>query len=222
MPHNRRIKRYNPNSKKYRFRLIAALLIILILYFTIDANFRPYIKNLATATAENLAIQSIDRAVADVLTNEKIVYSDLAIVEKNTNGVITSIKIDTVKTNLLKSKIVIEIQKRIASIKGHNVSIPFGSLFGKEYLAGRGPYINIKISMTGIANSKISNKFESAGINQTLHRIMLDISAKIYIVLPNNTSYTTVNTNICIAETVIVGSVPNTIMPFNPYVVEQK
>jgi sporulation protein YunB len=222
MPHYRRIKKYKPNTKKNKFRLISALLIVLTLYFLIDANLRPYIKSMATATAENLAVQSIDQAVADVLTTEKIEYSDLAIVEKNTNGIITAIKIDTVKANILKSKIGIEIQNRIAQIRGHKVSVPFGSLFGKEYLAGRGPYICIEISMSGIANSKIVNKFESAGINQTLHRIMLDITAKIYVVLPNNTSFTTVKTNICIAETVIVGSVPNTIIPLNPYTVEQK
>ncbi len=222
MPQKTRVKRYNPNVKRYKFGIISALLIALTIYLLIDINLRPYIKNMAETTAENLAIQAINQAVADVLTKEDITYDELSIVETNSSGSITSIKIDTIKTNILKSKINTEIQKRISAYDKHSVSVPFGSLFGRDYLAGRGPYICIELSMSGVANSKISNSFESAGINQTLHKIMLDITAKIYVVLPNNTAYTTVTTNVCIAETIIVGAVPNTFVDINPDSIDQK
>ncbi len=222
MPLNKKVGRYNPNVSRIRFKLISFIIFSTIIALLIDASVRPYIRSMAATSAENISMQAISEAVEEILSAENIDYDDLAIVETNNNGDISSIKINTIKANILKSKINKRIQEKVSVIEGYNMRIPIGSVFGNEYLAGWGPHVGIKLTMRGAATSKINNAFESAGINQTLHRIMLDVTTKIYIVLPRNTSTTSLTTNVCIAETIIVGAVPDMMVQINPNVVEQK
>ena len=96
-----------------------------------------------------------------------------------------------------------------------DLSIPLGTLTGSNLLAGRGPHIRVRTQSVGTATARFDNQFSSSGINQTRHRIILDVDVHVSILLPGLTTYTKVSNEISVAETVIVGGVPETYTYFS-------
>jgi len=199
---------YSPAQKKNLFKLFVFLFLAAIAALMTDAKIRPQIRTLAASRAVVLAETAINRTVRDVLSAGGVNYGELVTVDKNSGGNVTSVKTDALKMNLLKAELCDGIEKRLAEFTRYEIEIPFGMVTGADSLAGRGPDIHVKVSLTGHASCNISNEFLSAGINQTLHRIMLDVSTGVYVQLPDYSSFTEVKTQFCLAETVIVGTVP--------------
>lgn len=205
----RRKRYYSPRRKKLFFRLFAVSVTLLTIFLFADAKVRPQVNEFAASRAVALAEQSIDSSVTDLLSSQGSLYDKLVTVEKNREGQVTSIKTDALKINLFKASLGKTIESRISEFHRYTVSVPVGSLTGVYLLFGRGPNINVKITLTGFAVCDISNQFLSAGINQTLHRMMLNVSASVCVVLPESSMTRNINTQFCIAETVIVGYVPD-------------
>ena len=90
------------------------------------------------------------------------------------------------------------------------LSIPVGTLTGSALLAGRGPRISVRMESVGSSSARFENRFTSAGINQTNHRIVLEVNVSVSILLPGFTTATQVANEVTVAETVIVGAVPDT------------
>lgn len=86
----------------------------------------------------------------------------------------------------------------------------FGSFTGVRILSGVGPDIRLKFINTGNIETKVRSEFESAGINQTIHRIYLDVSCNVSLLTPYNVVEEKVTNEIVLAENVIVGLVPTT------------
>ena len=114
-----------------------------------------------------------------------------------------------VTANKLKSFLALSILTRITNVDGTELGIPVGNLTGISILAGRGPEIRVKVIPIGSVQTELSSQFVSAGINQTQHRIIMEVTSNVDIILPSETVSTTVSVNVVIAETVIVGSVPD-------------
>ncbi len=205
----RRRRYYTSRQKKNIFRSVVALTLAVIFFLAADTKLRPQINALAVSRAAALAESAINSSVSSVLTSSGSLYSELITVEHNSDGQVTSIKTDILKVNLLKSSLIAAIEKSISEFYRYEISIPLGSLTGLYFLAGRGPNIKVKITLTGYAGCNITNAFLSAGINQTLHRMMLNVNATVCIVLPDMSTSKDISTEFCIAETVIVGYVPD-------------
>lgn len=205
----RRRRHYTPRQKRLMFRAFTASVLSLIILLFADAKLRPQINSLAASRAVALAEYAIDSSVTDLLSSHGKLYDELVTVEKNNEGQVTSIKTDALKINLLKANLGRTIESRISEFRRYNIEIPSGSLTGIYMLAGRGPSINVKITLTGYAVCDLSNEFLSAGINQTLHRMMLNINGSVCVVLPDYSTTRSISTQFCIAETVIVGYVPD-------------
>lgn len=120
------------------------------------------------------------------------------------------LKINTVKINLLASDIAYNIQQELYKGKNTNISIPIGSITGSRYLVGFGPKIRIKIIPTGSVTTDFKSEFKSAGINQTIHRIYLDVACKVTIVTPYDSVEAEIVNQVLMTESVIVGQIPNT------------
>ena len=191
------------------FKIISVLIVFSIIVLLINAKISPVLVRCVKIEAENAASNAIDQSVTQFLKSKGITYSSVVKIEKNKNGVVTAITTDISKLNLLKSEVCNKISDIIEAQKNLEVRVPFGVIFGSEAFSGIGPVIKYHLYMVAVANCEIKNAFLSAGINQTLHRLILDIETKIYIVFPDRESVVTVNTNMCIAETVIVGLAPN-------------
>lgn len=191
------------------FRLIALLLVVVTCLLLLDAKLRPNIRAAALLQSRSLAVTTVNEAAVQLLAKDAINYQSLVTVNTNAQGDVTSITSDILKMNLLKSELAIAIDAAISAVQNRRIPLPLSNILGLDLLAGRGPSVKLSLSMTGESATDFTHEFDSAGVNQTRHRVMLHISSRIYVMLPGNTSFETVETSFCVAETVIVGAVPN-------------
>ena len=110
----------------------------------------------------------------------------------------------------------------MSEVSTSELSIPVGTLTGSTLLAGRGPCIRVRMQAVGSADASLRNAFSAAGINQTRHQILLHVDVYTGILLPGFTASTKVSNEIAVAETVIVGSVPETYTYFSTAPEEQE
>ncbi|HWQ50563.1 MAG TPA: sporulation protein YunB [Terriglobales bacterium] len=192
-------------------KLSALLLAVLLLAYLslrfFDATLRPLVEGVGVAKAKAIANTSVMRAVEEELSENGVTYADLVSVETSESGEVRALVCDIVRINQLKSRVSQRVQDNLA-VDVVRVPIPIGNLFSGDLLSGRGPVINLRLIPYGSVLVNISNEFSSAGINQTLHRILLNITTGVSIMMPVSSVTATVDTTICVAETVIVGRVP--------------
>jgi len=210
----RRRRRFAAREVSPRLRALALLLAVIAALLLLDARVRPALRAVAALQGRSLAVSTVNQTVADTLADSGYAYTDLVTIATNAEGTITALSTDIVKMNLLKSQLLFEINGRINALSERKLKIPLGSASGIDLLAGRGPRIGVRLSMTGDSNAYFDNQFESAGINQTRHRVMLYIKTRIYILLPGNNSFEEIESECCVAETIIVGVVPDVVAQF--------
>lgn len=175
------------------------------------ARIQPIIVNIAEAKIESVAMSAINNAVFSVMS-EKVDYEDLVTVFSDNSGKITMLQADTVKINSLARETARISQDSINKIGEQGIDIPIGTLTGSPLLAGQGSSIHIKITPIGTCNSELFSEFESAGINQTRHKIYLQLVAEVDIILPMFTSTMITTTDILVCESILIGDVPETVI----------
>jgi sporulation protein YunB len=183
------------------------------IFIFIERQLSPSIFAIAEARARILATEAINMAVKDKITKD-VQYKDLITIHKNASGQITLIQINTIEINRLETETSLEVVKTLQEITMDGIKIPLGMITGSKILANFGPSIKISLYPVGTVYVNTTEAFEEAGINQTRHRIMLDINAEIKIVQPFLSSNMVVKTDVPIAETIIVGNVPQAILDF--------
>ena len=171
---------------------------------------RPLLGSLATTRVSNAVNRIVYQAVNEAIDSGQIAYEQLVSYEKDNEGRITMVRSNMAAFNRLQSQILDLILSRIDQVSARELSIPVGSLTGSPLLAGRGPRISVRMESVGSSSARFENQFESAGINQTKHRIVLRIDVYVSILLPGYSTVTQVTNEITVAETVIVGEVPET------------
>lgn len=181
---------------------------MIFLFIMIDNQIRPLVKSVAKNKAQIISTRAINEAVIEELSSKNIDYSDLVSIDRDSNGKVLSISTNVNKTNVLKSEISIAIQNKISSTQARNIGIPIGTLTGTEILSGRGPNVHLKISLPSSVVTEFEGTFTSAGINQTKHEIHLNVHTEIHALIPGYPVTTTVDTNVAVAESIIIGDVP--------------
>lgn len=176
----------------------------------VSSQLRPLLENLAVTRASNAVNRIVMEAVDEAIQNGSISYEQLISFEKDGNGAIAAVHSNMAACNRLQAEILDIILERISQVSARELSIPIGTLSGFSLLAGRGPRITVRMESLGSSSAKFKNEFYSAGINQTNHRIILYIDVSISILLPGFTTATKVSNAVTVAETVIVGNVPET------------
>lgn len=203
------LRRYKLNNT-VRFISIALTIILLIsITLKVDNRLRILIKNYTNSKAKILSNLVINQTVYDYLNERQLKYTDLMKINSAEDGVVTSVEFNTVEITKLKAGIISLVQNNINSRDIITMNIPIGTLTGNQYLNNRGPKIKISMQISSAVFSDIKSKFISAGINQTLHQITLSISTEIYFVMPWYRSSGSYNTEFILAETIIVGRVPD-------------
>ena len=156
------------------------------------------------------------KGIATIITNEEATnvmkeysYQDLFTIEKDSNENITMIKSNVFPINEITSNIALKIQQRIDKKGKEKVSIPLGAFSGIKLLAGSGPNVNIKIASLGNVETDLKSEFTAQGINQTLHRIYLQVKCKVGILTPFSNIEENITNQVLIAENVIVGHIPS-------------
>lgn len=191
------------------------LVLLLTLLLTGTARMRPLLESLATTRVSNTVNRIIFEAVNEAIQEGDISYEELISLEKDNEGKITAVHSNMAAFNRLQAQILDIILARIDQVSARELSIPIGTLTGSALLAGRGPRISVRMESVGSSSARFENRFDSAGINQTNHQIVLKVDVSISILLPGFTTATTVSTAVTVAETVIVGSVPETYTYFS-------
>lgn len=195
-----------------RRRPLAALLALFVLfggiYFRVRGNIRPVALQMATSAVSNWAAEVVNAAVAEEVVAEGLTYSSLVAFEKMSDGRMSAVFTDIAKLNRIKTAVNAIVIDRITNCEEGEVAIPLGNILGSEILAGRGPRLRIRMIPVGTVYSEVENQFESAGINQTRHRILLRVRAEMTVIIAGYSANTSASTEVCVAETVIVGAVP--------------
>mgnify|MGYP004558468943 FL=1 len=191
------------------FALLLALTVAVVLHM------KPVVVDLATARTSNAVNRIVVAAVNDAVDSGRIDYEQLVDFDKDADGHVTALRSNMAAFNRLQASIADDILQRMAEVSSTDLAIPIGTLTGSPLLAGRGPCLRVRMQSVGTATARFDNQFSSAGINQTRHRIILNVDVHVSILLPGLTTYTKVSNEISVAETVIVGGVPETYTYFS-------
>jgi len=199
-----------PKSAKYRLRFtVISILIISLVFSGCAYKMHPVIMTHAVSIAETLMLNSANEAVINILQNENITYSDIVRLSHNPDGYVTSLEIDIYEVNYLKSRISNEVARIISSKEHYDLGIPLGTFFDSDFTNGFGPKIKFKMQVTTTAFVDFGQKFESAGINQVLHIITVDIKIKGNLIIAGYNKSIETTTSAIAAQTVIVGKSPD-------------
>lgn len=189
-------------------RLFLAVLLPLALFLWADANLRPVILTMAEAQARVMAVQAMNDAVFEVMRSDGL-YDDLMTVVLDENGRVAVMRADTARMNELATTSALRVQQNLSKIAEAGISIPLGAALGIQLFAGSGPRITVKIVPVGAVSTDFKSEFSAAGINQTRHRIFLRIDTTVQMVIPTGTQTAQVSAHVPVAESIIVGEVPD-------------
>lgn len=192
-----------------KIKIIAVLLCITVLLGVCYYKMQPVIMRYAVSCAETIMLNSANEAILKTLEENDISYDDIARLSLNDNGYVTSLEIDIYEINRLKSKISNETARIIEAQEFYDFSIPLGTFFGNTYTAGLGPHIKFNMQLTTTAVVNFSHEFKSAGINQVLHIIMVDINIGGNLIVAGYDKGISASTSSIAAQTVIVGATPD-------------
>ena len=187
---------------------ISILTFLLTSFLLIDWGIKPTIIAMSEAKVEYIAVLAMNNAVSQILGGN-IKYTDLTDVLTDKNGKITMIQYNTILINTLARETSTLAQNEIRSLGAEGISVPLGSATKSKLLSGRGPDIDVKIIPVGSVSTDFTDEFRQAGINQTRHRIFLSLQTQVRIVVPLGSNVIKVSTKVPIAETIIVGDVPD-------------
>ena len=187
------------------FSLIAVIIIMSVTYYLMQ----PIILKYAVSVAETIALNAADEAIVDVLNSNQVSYGDIVTLSQNDEGYVTSLEINVLQINNLKSEISRRMAKIIEEEERYELRIPLGSFFGNSYTNGIGPDIKFNMQITTTCFVNFSHEFKSAGINQVLHIVNVNIDVKGNFVIIGYNKGISASTGAIAAQTVIVGKTPD-------------
>lgn len=195
-----------------RKQKIAKIFIIIVIAFSTVKIVLDAISPIFNALCEDKA-----KSIATIISNNEATnvmkdhtYDELFTIEKDNDGNIIMIKSNVIPINEIISDVAVKIQNLINERGKENIKIAIGSFTGSKLLSGRGPGIPIKISSIGNVETDLRSEFSAQGINQTLHRVYLQVDCEVSILTPYNTISEKVSNQVILIENVIVGKIPNT------------
>ena len=186
--------------------IVTIIIIAALLFGFIEWRVSPVVRSVAAVQGKSYAISAINRAAQEVLEENR--SGELETSSSSEDGRLCSIITNTAAANMLKNKITLKAQESISDLRHQQMNIPIGMIFGGELIGPSGPDIPVFITLSGTTDSDFEESFESAGINQTVHKLSLRINADIRILTPSGTITEKITTSVLIGETVIVGNVP--------------
>lgn len=190
------------------FRIVSLLLIFSMLTVIVDIKMRPIIRVVGGSALKNSLSNVLDGAVNEIVDSLGVRYSDMVDIQKNSDGKITAITLNSTYINAYKTEISDRCSDRLSEFNETTVSVPFGSLLGISLFNGKGFMVNSDATIYGFAVTDVVSKFESAGINQTRHIIYLEVKASAHAYMGLCHLNESVDETIILVETIIVGEVP--------------
>lgn len=188
------------------------LIVLLIIIFVFRNKYRVAIRNLAETQVRNTTSDLINDAIDKQIEDGSIQYDRIVYFEKDLNGRITALKTNMSEVNRLKTDILNLINDEILALDTSDIGIPLGSLFIPELFSGKGPEIPVHILSIRNSDASFSSDFTEAGINQTLQQLNMEVCVDVAVLVLGETNSFTVASQVVVAETIIVGQVPDTFL----------
>lgn len=207
--------RYKTRSNHGFIIVIAALAAIAVSVYLISQRVGELIIKLSEWKITDSIDILVNDAIYDKIEELNTKYSDIVTFERDNNGKITALATNMAYVNVLKTQIINEIYEKIPDAEEDTVYVPIANIIGSKIFSGTGAYIPVKILSVTNIDSELKNEFSDAGINQSYHRIFFDIDVELAVLIPGYKGSVTVSKRVLIAETVIVGDVPNTYLNLN-------
>ncbi|KAI3350392.1 sporulation protein YunB [Clostridium botulinum] len=210
--------KYYTKRKKRKYIPIIVISIALVIVFNsivifLDNKVMPSLDRVAEMTVRTRVLNIINSNSIKLFADE-FNYNEMIKIEKDKDGNITLIQADTVKLNYLASKLSIQCNEELQNLEDIKIKIPLGWFTENSIYYNLGPQIAIRVEDVGNINANYESAFESAGINQTRHRIYLNVESKVRVILPFKTNEVEIVTKVPVSDTIIVGKIPETAIDF--------
>lgn len=192
--------------------LLILMMVLLALFLSLRSRYRTVVEELAQIQVLNTTSDLTNDAIARQIENGNISYDRIVYFEKDLEGRITALKTNIGEVNRLKTDILNLINDEILEVDSTDIGIPLGSLFLPEFFSGRGPVIPVHILAIRNSDANFTSYFSEAGINQTLHQLTMQVSIDVSVLVLGQTASFTSATEVVVAETVIIGDVPQTFL----------
>lgn len=198
-----------------RIGILLLILIILICYFRI--RYRDVIFQLTQTQVKNSTSDLINDAINEQIEAGNIKYDRIVYFEKDLDGQITALKTNMCEVNRLKTDVLNIINDEILALDTSDIGIHIGNLIIPEFFSGRGALLPVQIISIRNSEASVDSDFSEAGINQTLHQLNMNISIDVTVLVLGKTENFTITSQVIVAETVIVGQVPDTLLQTGGY-----
>ena len=184
---------------------VLAAVIVAVVFF--QKNVTKILYRLSEASVQSMTVISVNEAVSETL--ERIDYDSLVTVTHGSDGAVTGISANAQKVNLLARTTATLSMANLSARSENGIKVPVGAFTGIEFLAGFGPKVTFKIISVSRVSCEFESAFSSAGVNQTRHSVYMDVEATVTVVMPSGSKEISSVTEVLVAESVIVGEVPD-------------
>jgi sporulation protein YunB len=208
----RRVIRRGPTGSVFSFLFLVALLFMVVQGFIIvERNFRPAILAVAEIRADGLATDAINIAILKHVAHG-IHYKDIIMIEQDDQGRIVMAQVNTMEVIRIMAETTIATREALTDLESKPFDFPLCEAMDSFILATYGPKIPVRMVPLGRVNTKVLDSFEQAGINQTRHKIYLEVYTEVQIIIPFIRDSVEVITTVPIADAVYLGDVPDTVI----------
>lgn len=186
--------------------VLAVVMLCVLVGKGVESSLYPVLRTMAVSDGVNRVSQAVSSTAAECFAE----YPGIFLPTGDNDGDVLLLTGDSVAENTLKAALVNALIRALGELRTEDFGIPIGSLTGWMALSGKGPKVRVKLLSVGDVRVEMRHTFETAGINQTAHRVYADVTAVVYMMIPGEIFPAESSTSICIAEAVVIGSVPET------------
>lgn len=206
---------HRKKRNRIRFTIVLVCAILAALALAIRLRLYPLIDDMAKTRVMNEATNLINDAIDMQITSEAIDYASIVSLETDDVGNVKALRTNMTEINRLKTQVLSIVNQEIMNLSLEEIGVPIGNLIMPEFFAGRGFFLPVKIVSIRSSGATFENAFSQAGINQTLHQILMDVTVDITVLTPGGTQDLAASSQVVVAETVIVGNVPDSYVMFD-------
>lgn len=190
------------------FVFVLAFLTLYLVFFLVDSKLRPIVLEIASLELENQVTIHLDEVCASNESLQDLDYNELVTIQQDASGRITALRLDSMILNRIRNGLITDLDGQMNTQLRTKLHVPLGSVLAPSLFSGLGPDVSVEILQIGCAGVKFESTFSSAGINQTRHQILLTVTAEALLLLPGGTAKRQVSASTIVAETVLLGDVP--------------
>ncbi|MBQ2713410.1 MAG: sporulation protein YunB [Clostridia bacterium] len=185
-------------------------MLTVLVFWYIYAVVNPIVVETSEAKIKSLTQTTLSNSVLNIVSNEENLFDELVKYTYSNENKISLISVSSIKANLLARQITNHAQTQLDSVTSTGVEIHLGAFTGITVLASWGPLVKVGLSPIGTVTATFKSEFVSAGINQTVHKIFINLQSSVFVVLPTSSPKIDAHTEVLITETLVVGEIPST------------